>query len=91
MAKEPSWKQQRDRDELAARKQQQEAKSDPVLEQCVVAYVNWVKDFGPQPWDAFRRDWLMKHGAMLEMQAKAKAEAEAKASQGSEAKDGSVL
>lgn len=77
MAKELSWKEQRARDELAARKQQQEAKSDPVLEQCVVAYINWVKDFGPQPWEAFRRDWLMKHGTMVEMQEQAKARTKA--------------
>ena len=80
MAKELSWKEQRARDELAARKQEQEQGRDETMEQCVVAYVNWVKDFGPQPWDAFRRDWLTKHGTMREMQEKAKAEAKAKAS-----------
>ena len=76
MARELSWKEQRERDELAARRKQQEATRDDVLEQCVIAYINWVKDFGPQPWEAFRRDWLSKQATMQEMRRKAKEQLE---------------
>jgi hypothetical protein len=60
MSKELSWKEQRHRDDLAARKQKDEQTRDPEMEQCVVAYVNWVKDFGPQSFEAFRREWMTK-------------------------------
>ena len=77
MAKELSWKEQRARDELAARKQQQESKSDPVLEQCVIEYISAVQKGGPRAWEQFRREWLAEHAKMTEMKEKSKARAKA--------------
>jgi uncharacterized protein affecting Mg2+/Co2+ transport len=64
MAKELSWKEEKQRDELAARKQRDEQNRDPEIEQCVIAYVNWVKDFGPRSFEAYRREWLQTRGKM---------------------------
>jgi hypothetical protein len=77
MAKDLSWKQQRARDELAARKQQQESKSDPVLEQCVIEYISAVQKGGPRAWEQFRREWLVEHAKMTEMKEQAKEKAKA--------------
>lgn len=88
MAKELSWKQQRARDELAARKQQQESKRDEVLEQCVIEYISAVQKGGPRAWEQFRREWLVEHAKMTEMKEKAKDRAKAKA--GSEATHGTA-
>lgn len=83
MAKELSWKEQKHREELAARKQQDERNRDPEIEQCVVAYVNWVKDFGPRSWEQFRKEWLQSRGNV-----KAAAEKGEQASVSSERKEG---
>jgi hypothetical protein len=89
MAKDLSWKEQRARDELAARKQQQEAKSDPVLEQCVIEYISAVQKGGPRAWEQFRREWLIEHAKMTEMKERAKEKAKAESTTtGSEATDG---
>jgi transcriptional/translational regulatory protein YebC/TACO1 len=89
MAKDLSWKQQRARDELAARKQQQESKSDPVLEQCVIEYISAVQKGGPRAWEQFRREWLVEHAKMTEMKEQAKEKAKAASTTtGSEATDG---
>lgn len=88
MAKELSWKEQRARDELAARKQQQESKRDEVLEQCVIEYISAVQKGGPRAWEQFRREWLVEHAKMTEMKEKAKERAKAKA--GSEATHGTA-
>ena len=80
MAKQLSWKEQRARDELAARKQEQESKSDPVLEQCVIEYISAVAKYGPRAWEQFRREWMIEHAKMTEMKEKAKESAKAKAS-----------
>lgn len=89
MAKSVSWKEQRARDEIAARKQQQESKSDPVLEQCVIEYISTVQKYGPRAWEQFRREWLVEHAKMTEMKEKAKQLARAAStSTGSEATDG---
>lgn len=77
MAKSLSWKEQRARDELAARKQQQESKSDPVLEQCVIEYISTVQKYGPRAWEQFRREWLVEHAKMTEMKERAKEKAKA--------------
>jgi len=77
MAKELSWKEQRARDELAARKQQQESKRDEVLEQCVIEYISAVQKGGPRAWEQFRREWLVEHAKMTEMKEKSKARAKA--------------
>lgn len=77
MAKELSWKEQRARDELAARKQQQESKRDEVLEQCVIEYISAVQKGGPRAWEQFCREWLAEHAKMNEMKEKAKARSEA--------------
>ena len=50
----------RERADIVARKANDAAKSDPELEQCVIAYVNWVKDFGPTTWETFRQDWYRR-------------------------------
>ena len=86
MAKELSWKEQRARDELAARKQQQESKRDEVLEQCVIVYISAGQKGGTRAWEQFRREWLVEHAKMTEMKEKAKERAKAKA--GSEATHG---
>ena len=86
MVKELSWKERRSRDELAARKQQQESKRDEVIEQCVIEYISAVQKGGPRAWEQFRREWLVEHAKMTEMKEKAKERAKAKA--GSEATHG---
>lgn len=30
----------------------------------MIAYVNWVKDFGPRSFEAYRREWLQTRGKM---------------------------
>jgi hypothetical protein len=75
MANEPSWKEQKQRDDLASRKQKDEQSRDPLIEQCVIAYVSAVQQFGPRPWDQFRREWLIENAKSAELQEAAKQKA----------------
>jgi adenosyl cobinamide kinase/adenosyl cobinamide phosphate guanylyltransferase len=89
VAKQLSWKEQRDRDDLAARKKEQEAKSDPVLEQCVIEYISAVQKYGPRAWEQFRREWLVEHAKMTEMKERAKQKASTESiTIGSESRNG---
>ena len=60
MTHQETWQERRHRDELAERRRRDEANSDPQMEQCVIAYVNWVKDFGPKSFEEFSRDWFKR-------------------------------
>lgn len=82
MAKELSWKEQRARADLSARKQEQECHRDETMEQCVIEYISAVAKYGPRAWEQFRREWMIEHAKMTEMKerAKEKAKAEKKAS-----------
>jgi hypothetical protein len=75
MANEPSWKEQKHRDDLAERKRRDEQNRDPLIEQCVIAYVSAVQQFGPRPWDQFRREWLIENAKSVELQEAAKQKA----------------
>jgi hypothetical protein len=76
MANEPSWKEQKQRDELASRKQKDEQSRDPLIEQCVIAYVSAVQQFGPRQWEQFRREWLIENAKSVELQEAAKQKAQ---------------
>jgi hypothetical protein len=52
------WRDEERLQQLAARKATDEAKRDPLLEQCVIAYINNVKEYGPRRWDEFRTAWM---------------------------------
>lgn len=53
------WLEARRRDELAARKADQEAKRDPDLEQATIAYLAFRAGGGHESWESFRRRWFM--------------------------------
>ena len=55
---------ERERSEVAARKAEQEQKSDPLVEQAVIAYVAHRQGGGDMQWDDFRRQWLTEREAM---------------------------
>lgn len=48
----------RERADLTARKQAQDAKYDPELEQAVVAFVNYRQNGGDKLWEQFRQEWM---------------------------------
>lgn len=48
----------RERADLSARKQAQEAKHDPELEQAVVAFVNYRQNGGGKLWEQYRQEWM---------------------------------
>lgn len=48
----------RQRAELSARKQAQEAKYDQEVEAAVVAFVNHRQGGGEKSWEHFRREWI---------------------------------
>lgn len=48
----------RERAELSARKQAQDAKHDPELEQAVVAFVNYRQNGGEKLWEQYRQEWM---------------------------------
>lgn len=48
----------RERADLSARKQAQEAKHDPELEQAVVAFVNYRQNGGEKLWEQYRQEWM---------------------------------
>jgi hypothetical protein len=60
---EPAWKQQRERDELVARKAKDAAAADPDLESAVIAYHAYRVGGGTGGWQEFRREWLTKREA----------------------------
>jgi adenosyl cobinamide kinase/adenosyl cobinamide phosphate guanylyltransferase len=70
MTRQPTWKEQQARADLAARKRTDEENRDPVLEQCLIAYVNHRKDGGSMKWDDWRPQWMRQHGAAAEKQMK---------------------
>jgi hypothetical protein len=55
---------QRERDDIAARKRRDEAKADPNLEQCLIAYHAFRVGGGQMAFADFRRDWYTTKGAM---------------------------
>lgn len=59
----PAWLQEREREELAARKAKDAAASDPDLESAVIAYHAYRVCGGTAGWQQFRRDWLTKREA----------------------------
>jgi len=61
MAK-PQWLIDKERQERTDRKIAQEKASDPLFEQCVIAYVNWRKDGNQGSFDLFKRDWYQGRG-----------------------------
>jgi adenosyl cobinamide kinase/adenosyl cobinamide phosphate guanylyltransferase len=63
----PTWKEQQARAEVERRKQIDEQNRDPILEQCLIAYVNKVRDYGPRSWESFRREWMVTHGKAMEL------------------------
>lgn len=48
----------RERADLSARKQAQDAKHDPELEAAVVAFVNHRQMGGGKSWEHFRQEWF---------------------------------
>lgn len=52
---------ERERTELSARKKKQDETYDPVVEQAVVAFVNYRQNGGDLKWEAFRRQWYLDH------------------------------
>lgn len=50
---------ERERAEIAARKQKQEESHDPVVEQAVVAFVNYRQGGGEMRWEQFQRQWYL--------------------------------
>ena len=52
---------ERQRKETAARKQKQDEHYDPVIEQAVVAFVNYRQNGGDMKWDQFRQQWFLDH------------------------------
>jgi hypothetical protein len=60
---QPAWKREREREELVARKAADAAKSDPDLEEAVIAYHAYRVAGGTSGWKEFRREWLTKREA----------------------------
>ena len=60
------WREDKRRKEVAARKAVDEAKRDPLMEQCVVAYVSHRQNGGTEVWDDYRVRWLRDNGAAEE-------------------------
>jgi hypothetical protein len=60
---QPAWKQEREREELVARKAADAAKSDPDVEAAVIAYHAYRVSGGTAGWQEFRREWLTKREA----------------------------
>ena len=48
----------RERAELSARKQAQEAKHDPEVEAAVVAFGNYRQNGGEMLWEQYRQEWM---------------------------------
>jgi hypothetical protein len=55
-----TWRERQHREEIAARRKQDEQNRDEQMEQCVIAYVSWVRDFGPKSFEEFCRDWFQR-------------------------------
>jgi hypothetical protein len=56
----PEWLQQRERQELVARKNVDASTEDPEFTQCVIAYINWRTDGAQGSFDLFKRDWYAR-------------------------------
>jgi hypothetical protein len=54
------WREEKRREELAARKANDAAKEDPVFTQCVIAYCNWRRDGAQGSFDLFKKQWYAK-------------------------------
>ena len=52
---------ERERADVSARKEKQDQAHDPVIEQAVVAFVNYRQNGGDMKWDQFRRQWFLDH------------------------------
>ena len=48
---------EKERKDIAARKVKQESTHDPVVEQCVIDYVNHRAEGGSMLWQDYRRQW----------------------------------
>jgi hypothetical protein len=48
----------RERADLSARKQAQEANRDEEIEQAVVAFVNYRQNGGDKMWEQYRQEWI---------------------------------
>lgn len=59
MSEKPMNAIERQRKETAARKQKQDEHYDPVIEQAVVAFVNYRQNGGDMKWEPFRRQWYL--------------------------------
>lgn len=56
----PDWREEKQREEIAARRKVDEAKRDPELEQCVIAYANWRRDGNLGGFREFAQDWYAR-------------------------------
>jgi hypothetical protein len=61
-----NWAEEKRRQEVAARKAAEEANRDPVMEQCVIAFVSHRRNGGTEGWDDYRARWLRDNGAAEE-------------------------
>lgn len=52
---------ERERADASARKEKQDQTHDPVIEQAVVAFVNYRQNGGDMKWEPFRRQWFLDH------------------------------
>jgi hypothetical protein len=52
---------ERERADVSARKEKQDQTHDPVIEQAVVAFVNYRQNGGDMKWEQFRRQWYLDH------------------------------
>lgn len=57
-----SFAEAKQREEIAARRKAYEAKRDPEMEQCVIAYINRRADGHQQSFQDFARDWYARRG-----------------------------
>lgn len=55
-----SYLEAKEREELAARKREDEKHRDPQLEAAVIAYCNFRRDGGFMKWDKFQREYLAR-------------------------------
>ena len=55
-----SYREAKEREELAARKREDAKHRDPELEAAVIAYCNFRRDGGFMKWDEFQRDYLAR-------------------------------
>lgn len=65
MASKDAWKpraeyaKERERADVSARKEKQDQTHDPIVEQAVVAFVNYRQNGGDMKWEQFRRQWYL--------------------------------